>query len=108
MMQDLIQRHFGVAYHPHYSATLLKNRGLSYQKARFVSEHLNEAKRLEWRHTRWPKILRQAQQRKALLLCGAEASFAGYPLKAGHLMTSSTERPGLLSFPRPGQVIDLR
>jgi transposase len=76
MMQDLIQRHFGVAYHPHYSATLLKNRGLSYQKARFVSEHLNEAKRLEWRHTRWPKILRQAQQRKALLLCGAEASFA--------------------------------
>ena len=32
----------------------------------------------------------------------------GYPLKAGHLMTSSTERHGLLSFPRPGQVIDLR
>src|SRR4029453_5649449 len=32
----------------------------------------------------------------------------GYTLKAGHLMTSSTERHGLLSFPRPGQVIDLR
>jgi transposase len=76
MIQDLIQRHFGVAYHPHYLATLLKNLGFSYQKARFVSDHLNEAKRLEWRHTRWPKMLRQAKQRKALLLFGEEASVA--------------------------------
>jgi transposase len=76
MIQDLIQRHFGVAYHPHYIATLLKNMGFSYQKARFVSDHRNEAKRLEWRHTRWPKLLRQAKQRRALLLCGDEASFA--------------------------------
>jgi transposase len=76
MIQDLIQRHFGVAYHPHYIATLLKNMGFSYQKARFVSDHLNEAKRLEWRRTRWPQILRQAKQRKALLLFGDEASFA--------------------------------
>jgi transposase len=76
MIQDLIQRHFGVEYHPHYIATLLNNMGFSYQKARFVSDHLNEAKRLEWRQTRWPKILRQAKQRKALLLFGDEASFA--------------------------------
>jgi transposase len=76
MIQDLIQRRFGVEYHPHYICTLLKNMGFSYQKARFVSDHLNEAKRLEWRHTRWPQILRQARQRKALLLFGDEASFA--------------------------------
>ena len=76
MIQDLIQRHFGVEYHPHYIATLLNNMGFSYQKARFVSDHLSEATRLEWRHTRWPKILRQAKQRKALLLFGDEASFA--------------------------------
>jgi transposase len=76
MIQDLIQRHFGVVYHPHYIATLLKNMGFSSQKARFVSDHLSEAKRLEWRQTRWPKILRQAKQRKALLLFGDEASFA--------------------------------
>jgi len=76
MIQALIQRHVGVAYHPHSIATLLKNMGFSSQKARFVSDHLNEAKRLEWRHTRWPKILRQAQQRKALLLFGDEASLA--------------------------------
>jgi transposase len=76
MIQDLIQRHFGVEYHPHYICTLLHNLGFSYQKARFVSDHLNEAKRLEWRQTRWPHILRRARQRKALLLFGDEASFA--------------------------------
>jgi transposase len=76
MMQDLIQTHFGVSYHPHYLATLLHNLGFSYQKARFVSDHLNEAKRLEWRRTRWPRILQHARQRKALLLFGDEASFA--------------------------------
>jgi transposase len=76
MIQDLIAKRFGVSYHPHYLATLLHNLGFSYQKARFVSDHLNEAKRLEWRRTKWPAILRQARQRKALLLFGDEASFA--------------------------------
>jgi transposase len=76
MVQDRIQRPFDVVYHPHDMATLLKNMGFSYQKARFVSDHLHEAQRLEWGHTQWPKILRQARQRKALLLFGDEASFA--------------------------------
>ncbi len=76
MIQDLIWRQFGVLYNPPYLSTLLKNMGFSYQKARFVSDHLNEAKRLEWRQTRWPKIGRQARQKKALLLFGDEASFA--------------------------------
>jgi transposase len=76
MIQALIQTRFGVSYHPHYLATLLHNLGFSYQKARFISDHLNEAKRLEWRQTEWPRILRQARQRKALLLFGDEASFA--------------------------------
>jgi len=76
MIQDLIQRRFGVSYHPHYIATLLGNLGFSYQKARFVSDHLNEAKRLAWRQREWPRILRQARQRMALLLFGDEASFA--------------------------------
>ena len=76
MIQELIQNRFGVSYHPHYLATLLHNLGFSYQKARFVSDHLNAAKRLEWRRTKWPQILRDARQRKALLLFGDEASFA--------------------------------
>jgi transposase len=76
MIQDLIERRFGVTSHPHSIATFLHHMGFSSQKARFVSDHLNEAKRLEWRQTRWPKSLRQAQQRKALLLFGDEASLA--------------------------------
>ena len=76
MIQDLVQSRFGASYHPHYLATLLHNLGFSYQKARFVSDHLNEAKRLEWRRTKWPKIVQHARQRKALLLFGDEASFA--------------------------------
>jgi Winged helix-turn helix len=76
MIQDLISRCFGVLYHPHYICTLLDNLGFSYQKARFVSDHLDEVKRLEWRHTKWPQVLRQARQRHALLLFGEEASFA--------------------------------
>ncbi|MFQ5874818.1 MAG: transposase [Dehalococcoidia bacterium] len=48
MIQDLIQRRFGVEYHPHYICTLLDNMGFSFQKARFVSDHLNEAARIQW------------------------------------------------------------
>src|SRR5262245_5792890 len=76
MLQDLIQRQFGVEYHPHYSCTLLHHLGFSYQKARFVSDHLDEAKRLEWCQQTWPTVLRRARQRKALLLFGDEAIFA--------------------------------
>jgi len=76
MIPDLIHSRFGVAYHPHYLATLLHNLGFSSQQARFVSDHLNEAKRLEWRRTRWPRIVQHARQRKALLLFGDEASVA--------------------------------
>src|SRR5437868_10618877 len=65
-----------VEYHPHYICTLLDNLGFSYQKARFVSAHLDEATRLEWRHQTWPTVLRKARQRKALLLFGDEASCA--------------------------------
>ena len=76
MIQDRIHTRFGISYHPHDLATLLRNLGFSYQKTRFVSDHFNEAKRLEWRQTRWPRILRRARLRHALLLFGDEASFA--------------------------------
>jgi transposase len=76
MMQDLIQTRFGVSYHPPYLATVLHTLGFSSQKARFVSAHLHEAKRLEWGHTEWPRMLRHARHRKALLRFGDEASFA--------------------------------
>jgi transposase len=76
MLHDLLQSRFSVSYHPHSLATWLHHLGFSYQKARFVSAHLNEAKRLEWRRCQWPRIVRQARPRKALWLFGDEASFA--------------------------------
>ncbi len=76
MIQDWIERHFGVEYHPHYLCQVLRNLGFSFQKARFVSDHLNEAARRVWLEETWPTIVRLAQQRKALLLFGDEVSFA--------------------------------
>jgi len=42
LLQDVILTRFGVEYHPHYLAELLGTLVYSYQKARFVSDHLAE------------------------------------------------------------------
>jgi transposase len=76
LLQDLIEREFGVRYNLHYLAELLRNLGFSYQKARFLSDHLNEEMREEWLRERWPTLLQIARRRGALLLFGDEASFA--------------------------------
>jgi transposase len=75
MIQQLIFEHFGIRYNVFYLAQLLRNLGFSWQKAAFVSDHLNEAKRQEWRATTWPRALRLARRQGALLLFGDEASF---------------------------------
>jgi transposase len=76
MVQDLILKRFKVEYHPHYICNLLDQLGFSFQKARFVSDHLDEAARSRWLTETWPAILRLARQTQALLLFGDEASFA--------------------------------
>ncbi len=76
MLQDLVYREFGVCYNAHYLCALLQNLGFSYQKARFVSDHLDEERRRVWIEQEWPAILHVAQRRGALLLFGDEASFA--------------------------------
>src|SRR5256712_1283456 len=75
MIQQVICDRFGVFYNVFYIAQLLKNLGFSFQKAAFVSDHLNEEKRQAWRTTTWLLILRVAHAKKALLLFGDEASF---------------------------------
>lgn len=75
LIQPLIFDRLGVFYNVFYIAQLLKNLGFSWQKAAFISDHLNEAKRREWRAYTWPKALRLARQQGALLLFGDEASF---------------------------------
>jgi len=49
VIRMLIWREFGVLYNRQYVCMLLHNLGFSFQKARFVSDHLDAAKRMAWR-----------------------------------------------------------
>jgi len=75
MVQQLIYEHCGVFYNVFYIAELLKSLGFSFQKAKFVSDHLDEMARRRWRDQTWPQILQLARAQGALLLFGDEASF---------------------------------
>jgi transposase len=75
LIRLLIEREFGVLYNRYYVCELLRTLDFSFQKARFVSDHLDEARRQAWLREDWPHILKEAQRRKALLLFGDEASF---------------------------------
>jgi len=76
LIRVLIWREFGVLYNRHYVSTLLHNLGFSFQKARFVSDHLDTAKRLAWLQDKWPAIFRAAKRRGGLILFEDETSFA--------------------------------
>jgi transposase len=76
LIRVLIWREFGVLYNRHYVCTLLHNLGFSFQKARFVSDHRDTAKRLAWLQDKWPVIFRAAKRCNGLILFEDEASFA--------------------------------
>src|SRR5215813_40952 len=76
LIRVLIWREFGVLYNCQYVCTLRRNLGFSFQKARFVSDHLDVARRHGWLPEEWPLMLRAAKRRKGLLLIEEEASFA--------------------------------
>src|SRR5437016_6553533 len=76
LLRVLIWREFGVLYHRQYVCTLLHNLGFSFQKARFVSDHLDAAQRLAWLQDKWPALCRAAKRCKGLILFEDEASFA--------------------------------
>lgn len=76
LIQEWIHQQFEVFYSRYYVAELLRNLGLSYQKARFVSDHLDEATRQEWIDTTWPAIVAQARERNLPIFFGDEVSFA--------------------------------
>lgn len=75
LIRVLIEREFGVLYNRFYVCELLRNLGYSFQKARFVSDHLDEAQRQAWLTQEWPQILKVARKRNALVVFGDEASF---------------------------------
>ena len=81
LVAELIEQEFDVVYNRFYVCTLLKNLGYSFQKAQFVSDHLDEKRRQAWLSEVWPQLLQQAKRRKArgeavLILFVDEASFA--------------------------------
>ena len=80
MIAELIWRRFGIRYNPRYLSALLKKLGLSYQKARFISDRSDEEEyeraRREWLEQTWPRILQQAQATGAVFLFTDEVSFA--------------------------------
>src|SRR5215475_454878 len=76
LIRVLIWREYGVLYNRQYVCTFLHNLGFSFQKARFVSDHLDAAHRQAWLNDKWPTILRAAKRCKGLILFEDEASFA--------------------------------
>ena len=80
LLVELIWLRFGVRYNPHYLSSLLKKLGLSYQKARLISdrhdEEAYERARRQWVNETWPQIVRQAQATGAVILLVDEVSFA--------------------------------
>ena len=76
LVQQLIEREFGVLYNRHYVCELLHNLGFSYQKARFVAGHLNEEARRVWLEETWPTLMQLAREKEAWILFQDEVSFA--------------------------------
>jgi transposase len=79
MIQEVIQRKFGVTYTCRYLCSLLKKWGLSYQKAKFVPDKIDDEQwrqqRTTWKEETWPEILRLAQEVGAVILFEDEASY---------------------------------
>ena len=76
MIADLIQLRFQVSYHPGYVCHLLSSLGLSYQRAKFTSDHLGSHEAILWLEETWPKIVKLAAEKHALILFGDEVGFA--------------------------------
>lgn len=80
MIRELILIKFGVFYNLNYLPSLLKKMGLSYQKARFMSDRHDEKKyenaRKEWLTVTLPALMKKAKEDNAIILFGDEVSFA--------------------------------
>jgi transposase len=75
MIQHLIQKTFHTKFSVKYLSEFLDQIGLSYQKAKFVSDHKDPIKRKEWLMETWPKIMKIANKKGSQILFGDEAAF---------------------------------
>jgi transposase len=73
LIQDLILTRFKAEYTPRCVAELLQTLGFSWQKARFVSDHLADVAPAQqtWSTQTWPEIQAVAKQKHARVLFGA-------------------------------------
>jgi transposase len=92
LIQQVIAREFGVSYNVHYLADLLHQLGFSFQKARFVSDHLDAVQRAAWLAYTWPAWRAEAEAAGGLLLFGDEASFAQWG-SLGYTWARSGQQP---------------
>lgn len=78
MIAEVILQEFGVTYNPRYLCSLLKTLKITYPKAAFEPDRSedNEQKRQEWVRVTWPKILKEAREKGAVIIFGDEVSFA--------------------------------
>ena len=80
MIAELILLKFSVCYNLNYLPSLLKKLGLSYQKARFISDRQDEEKyeqaRKTWLDETLPALIKKAKEENAVVLFGDEVSFA--------------------------------
>ena len=80
MVAELILLKFSVCYNLNYLPSLLKKLGLSYQKARFISDRQEEEKyeqaRKVWLEVTLPALMKRAGEENAVVLFGDEVSFA--------------------------------
>ena len=80
MIGELIFVKFSVRFNLNYLPSLLKKMKLSYQKARFISDRIDEEKyeqaRKEWVEKTLPDLIKKAKEENAVVLFGDEVSFA--------------------------------
>jgi len=76
LIRVLSWREFGVLSNRQYVCTFRHHLGVSFQKARVVSDHRDAARRHAWRNAKWPTMLRAAQRCQGLLLFEDEARCA--------------------------------
>jgi transposase len=75
-VQQMILRHFGIAFHPEHVRKVLKRRlGWTSQKPQTQAKERDEDEIRRWTEEEFPRIVREAQQRDAHLLWLDESCF---------------------------------
>jgi transposase len=77
----LIDEEFGVAFHPAYLTTWLRQRGYTPQMPRYVPRERDDREIARWLAEDWPRIKRKARRRGACLMLLDESGLLMAPLR---------------------------